>query len=76
MELQASVTGVAVLAGGPDHGADVETGSIKMDDGAFNNFSGVQTASMNTGIGSANQAATAIGANANITFGDNGGTTP
>jgi hypothetical protein len=27
---------------------------------------------MNTGIGSANQAATAVGANANITFGNGG----
>jgi hypothetical protein len=32
-------------------------------------FSGVQTASSNTGLSSVNQAATAIAATANITFG-------
>jgi hypothetical protein len=35
------------------------------------NFAGIQTSAMNTGLGSANQASTAISATASITIGGN-----
>jgi hypothetical protein len=75
MELDAEVTHIEIDADGFKAG-EVETGSIAIDNGALANFGGINTSSMNTGIGSANQAATAVGANANITFGNNGGGTP
>ena len=71
MELEAAVSNVSVNGGGWKDG-EVETGAIDIDDGAFANFGGINTSSMNTGIGSANQAATAVGANANISFGNGG----
>ncbi len=72
MELAALATGITVDAHGFKEG-EVRTGDVSIDNGALQNFGGINTASMNTGIGSANQAATAVGANANISFG-NGGT--
>jgi len=72
MELGALVTNVAADAHGFDDGK-IATGDIAIDGGAMANFGGINTASMNSGIGSANQAATAVGANANITFGNGGG---
>ena len=45
------------------------TGDISADSGAYMNFAGIQNASFNTGLGSVNQAATSISANANISFG-------
>lgn len=69
MDLAAVVTDITVDAHGFKEG-EIETGSIAIDNGAMANFGGINTASMNSGIGSANQAATAVGANANITFGN------
>jgi hypothetical protein len=69
MELGALVTDVHIDAHGFKEG-EITTGSISMDNGAFANFGGINTASMNTGMGSANQAATAVGANANVEFGN------
>jgi hypothetical protein len=63
------VTDIEIDAEGFKEG-EITTGSISMDNGAFANFGGINTASMNTGMGSANQAATAVGANANIEFGN------
>jgi hypothetical protein len=71
MELDAFVTHIETNAVGFKEG-EIETGSIAIDNGALANFGGINTSSMNSGIGSANQAATAVGANANITFGNGG----
>src|SRR6185295_4680623 len=68
MDLEANVSNVSIHAEGGTNKS--ETGSIRFDNGAFTNFAGIQTSSTNTGLGSANQAATAVGANANVTFGD------
>ena len=75
MELDASVSNISVDARGFKEG-EIDTGSISIDNGALANFGGINTASMNTGIGSANQAATAVGANANISFGNSPAGTP
>ena len=72
MELDAFVTHIQTDAHGFKEG-EIETGAISIDNGALANFGGINTSSMNSGIGSANQAATAVGANANITFGNGGG---
>ena len=69
MELGALVTDIQIDAHGFKEG-EITTGDISMDNGAFANFGGINTSSMNTGMGSANQAATAVGANANVEFGD------
>jgi hypothetical protein len=45
------------------------SGDIATSGGSFANYAGVQTASWNTGVGALNQAATALSANANISFG-------
>lgn len=47
----------------------VSTGSISWNTGALQGFGGIQTQSVNTGLGSINQAATSVAANANVTFG-------
>jgi len=47
----------------------ISTGAISIDGAAMQNFAGIQTASFNTGIGSNALAATAVTANANVTFG-------
>ena len=45
------------------------TGAIGHSGGAFASYAGIQTSSANTGIGSLNQAATSLAANASISFG-------
>ena len=69
-DLAASVTGSSVTLTGGDTGqsGDLTTGNIVARGGSYANFAGVQTASSNTGVGSINQAATALSANANISF--------
>ncbi|HBY43712.1 MULTISPECIES: hypothetical protein [unclassified Brevundimonas] len=57
---------------GPQN-ARIRTGNINQSGGAFAGFAGIQTVSNNTGMASVGQAATAISANANITFGNGGG---
>ncbi len=44
------------------------TGGISFNGGAFSGFGGINTAGMNTGLNSLNQAATSISANANVSF--------
>jgi hypothetical protein len=70
MDLAATVTNVSVDADGFKEGGDIATGAVSIDNGALANFGGINTSSMNSGVGSANQAATAVGANANISFGN------
>ncbi|MCR6658507.1 MAG: hypothetical protein NVV72_03880 [Asticcacaulis sp.] len=60
---------VSLSAADQDQEGNLTTGNIVARGGSYANFSGVQTASSNTGIGSINQAATALSANANISFG-------
>jgi hypothetical protein len=69
MELEANITHLEFDADGFKEG-EISTGSMAIDNGALANFGGINTAAMNTGLGSANQAATAVGANANIQFGN------
>ena len=64
--LSSTVTGNSVTAAWPGSGGAINTGAISLTESGF---AGVQTASNNTGLNSVNQAATAIAANANITFG-------
>jgi len=69
------VTGIAVSANTDDGGeSNVRTGDIANDGGAFANFAGISTSSANTGVGSVNQSATAIAANASVNFGAADGT--
>ena len=56
---------------GPQN-ARIRTGNINQSGGAFAGFAGIQTVSNNTGLASVGQAATAISANANVTFGGGG----
>lgn len=57
---------------GPQN-ARIRSGDINQGGGAFAGFAGIQTVSNNTGLASVGQAATAISANANVTFGGGGG---
>jgi hypothetical protein len=62
------VTGASANLGGGGGGTqNVATGAIAGS--TYNGYAGIQTASMNTGLNSVNQAATSIAANANVTFG-------
>lgn len=74
--LEASVSGFEFDVGGGGHrdddGGSLRTGDISNSGGAFAGFAGIQTATYNTGFASTNQAATAISANANVTFGNGG----
>lgn len=72
-DLDATVSGQSFAAGGSDHHiGTLATGNIGQDGGAFAGFAGIQTVSNNTGMGSIGQAATAVSANANVTFGNGG----
>lgn len=71
-DLHADVSGVSYDGAGHVHGDDnrnLNTGSISWSGGAFQGVAGIQTSSTNTGLASANQAATMVSANANVTFG-------
>ena len=69
-QLEASVSGVGIdQSTSEDNDGQVNTGAIEASGGSYANFAGIQTASNNTGVGSVNQAATAVSANANISFG-------
>ncbi len=71
--LEASVSGFEFDVGGSHHKAgELKTGDISNSGGAFAGFAGIQTATYNTGFAATNQAATAISANANVTFGNGG----
>ncbi|MBV9993944.1 MAG: hypothetical protein JO127_01905, partial [Caulobacteraceae bacterium] len=71
-DLSEDVTGVAIAVGAGErsNGGNINTGYVSVQ-GAGNtaSFAGVSTQTSNTGIGNANQTATAISANSNITFG-------
>jgi len=56
----------AVLGAGTTWSAASSTGAVSLTESGF---AGIQTASNNTGLNSSNLAATAVSANANITFG-------
>lgn len=56
-----------------DQNARIRTGNIHQNGGAFAGFAGIQTVSNNTGLASIGQAATAVSANANVSFGGGGG---
>ncbi|MNU57805.1 hypothetical protein [uncultured Brevundimonas sp.] len=56
---------------GPQNGR-IRSGDINQNGGAFAGFAGIQTVSNITGQASVGQAATAVAANANITFGNGG----
>lgn len=75
-DLYASVSGVGFDQSedndGGQHG-HITSGDISQSGGAFAGFAGIQTVSNNTGMGSIGQAATAVSANANVTFGNGGG---
>lgn len=71
-ELNASVSDIDFHMDEDDRGAQngrIRTGAIRQDGGSFAGFSGVQTVTNNTGLASVGQAATAISANANVSFG-------
>jgi hypothetical protein len=53
--------------GGWQWNGTANTGAVSLNESGF---AGVQTASSNSGLNSANQAATAVAANASITFGN------
>ena len=72
-ELSANVSGFEFDVGGGHHDGKLRTGDISNSGGAFAGFAGIQTANYNTGFAANNQAATAISANANVTFGNGGG---
>ena len=55
------------MANGEDGHNSARTGDIAGS--TYSGYAGVQTASINTGISSVNQAATSIAANANVSFG-------
>ena len=65
-DLSGSVTGITTSLTGHG-GGSATTGGITGS--TYSGFAGIVTASNNTGIGSINQAATSIAANANVTFG-------
>ncbi len=69
-ELASTVTDVSVNAGGHhDTPGVVTTGDVEFEGSALTNFAGINTAAMNSGIGSANQAVTSISATASINIG-------
>ena len=73
-ELDASVSDIGFNFEEDDRGAQngrIRTGDIRQDGGSFAGFAGIQTVSNNTGLASIGQSATAISANANVTFGGN-----
>ena len=65
-DLDGSVSGVSASVDGR-HSGGAATGAIAGS--TYTSFAGIQTASLNTGQNSVNQAATSIAANANVTFG-------
>ena len=65
--LSATVTGNTVDQSGKHNTGSVSTGATSLNAGA-GVFSGVQTASLNSGFGSANQAATSISATGSVSF--------
>ena len=71
-ELNANVSGFEFDVGGGHKDGRLRTGDISNSGGAFAGFAGIQTANYNTGFAANNQAATAISANANVTFGNGG----
>ena len=67
--MSATVTGVSVnLGGNTERPGVLTTGDVSSGNGS-GYFAGIQTASLNTGVGSANQASTSLAAVGNITFG-------
>jgi hypothetical protein len=73
--LDGTVSGVT-FNGGDTTGTDgraITSGAITYSGGSFQNFSGIQTASTNTGFASNNLASTAVSANANVNFGGGNG---
>jgi hypothetical protein len=74
--LSSTVSDVSFNAGDSYTGADnraLTSGAITYNGGAFQNFSGIQTASTNTGFAANNLASTAVSANANVSFGGGNG---
>ncbi|MBL8559666.1 MAG: hypothetical protein JNM47_13140, partial [Hyphomonadaceae bacterium] len=70
-ELNGAVANVLVVAGGAHREAGkVASGDIAFSGNAMQGFAGINTMNQNTGIASLGQAATAVGANANVTFGN------
>lgn len=70
--LEAHVSGISFDGGYTDWGDEnrnLTTGSVSWSGGAFQNVSGIHTSATNTGVGAANQAATMVNANSNVTFG-------
>lgn len=75
-DLDASVSDIGFDQSERDDGSQhghMTTGDISQHGGAFAGFAGIQTVSNNTGMASIGQAATAVSANANVTFGSGGG---
>lgn len=75
-DLDASVSHVKFDLSEDDRGNQngrLRSGDISQSGGAFAGFAGIQTVSNNTGMASIGQAATAVSANANVTFGNGGG---
>jgi hypothetical protein len=64
-DLRGTVSGINTTLA--DHGTTAATGAIAGS--TYSGFAGIVTATSNTGVGSINQAATSIAANANVTFG-------
>ncbi len=65
-DLNSTVTGAPVSF---KKGGTLTTGAISYGGSAFANFAGIQTVSLNSGVGSSVQAATSLAANANVSFG-------
>jgi hypothetical protein len=70
-DLSGEVSGVTVNGsdGTLSDGRAVTSGAITYTGGSFQNFSGIQTATTNTGLAANNLASTAVSANANVNFG-------
>ncbi|MDB5493127.1 MAG: hypothetical protein JWP86_464 [Phenylobacterium sp.] len=77
-DLDGSVSNIQFSRSGEQegNGADpdnrsINTGGVSWNGNAFLGMAGIQTTSTNTGVGSLNQTATMVSANANVTFGHN-----
>jgi len=70
-ELNGAVANVTVIAGALlAKENEISSGDIEFRGNAMQGFAGINTMNQNTGIASLGQAATAVGANANVTFGN------
>ena len=71
--LGSNVSDLGVSGDDSGPGAGVRTGDISNSGGAFQRWAGIQTGTTNTGVAANNLAATAVLADANVSFGSSNG---